>query len=308
MKGGAALDLTGWLGAGVDTPLRVEPAHARRHGDRRGPDQRPPPPGARAGDRVGRRRVRPHGAVAPAQQRVRRRVRHAGRGGAPAGRDRPGRANGVGRADTGSNMRARTVGEASRRDLPRRTRRRRAAAPRAQEIAVPVAVQIPILVKVLNFDRKLPERTGGRLVVGVLYQSGFRASANIADEVCRQIAELPPAHSARCQTIRSPASRSTSTRSPCWTPRCASGRSGALCEPAPRDAAARCRHREPRHAGDDRDRRPALRGVGARHRGRYEGRASRDRHQPRRLPGGRGRSHVASPQAGEGGGRQAGGR
>ncbi len=85
------------------------------------------------------------------------------------------------------------------------------AAPRplaAQEIAVPVAVQIPILVKVLNFDRKLPERTGGRLVVGVLYQSGFRASANIADEVCRQIAELPagalgalPDHPITCLAI-----------------------------------------------------------------------------------------------------------
>ena len=89
---------------------------------------------------------------------------------------------------------------------------------------MPVAVQIPILVKMLNFDRKLPERTGGRLVVGVLYQSGYRTSANVADEVCRRSPGFRPARSARCQAIRSPAWRSTSTRSPCWTPRCASGR------------------------------------------------------------------------------------
>jgi len=62
----------------------------------------------------------------------------------------------------------------------------------AQEVAVPVAVQIPILVKILNFDRKLPERTGGRLVVGVLYQGRYRTSANVADEVCRSLQDLPP--------------------------------------------------------------------------------------------------------------------
>ncbi|HWB40157.1 MAG TPA: YfiR family protein [Gemmatimonadales bacterium] len=61
----------------------------------------------------------------------------------------------------------------------------------AQDVAVPVAVQIPILAKILNFDRKLPERTGGRLVIGVLYQSRYRTSANVADEVCRTLEELP---------------------------------------------------------------------------------------------------------------------
>jgi 6,7-dimethyl-8-ribityllumazine synthase len=61
----------------------------------------------------------------------------------------------------------------------------------AQEVAVPVAVQIPILVKVLNFDRKLPERAAGRLVVGVLFQGRYRTSANVADEVCRSLQELP---------------------------------------------------------------------------------------------------------------------
>jgi hypothetical protein len=62
---------------------------------------------------------------------------------------------------------------------------------RAQEVAVPVAVQVPILVKILNFDRNLAERAGGRLVVGVLFQSRYRTSANVAKEVCRALQELP---------------------------------------------------------------------------------------------------------------------
>jgi hypothetical protein len=69
-----------------------------------------------------------------------------------------------------------------------------ALAPRAlaaQEVAVPVAIQVPILVKILNFDRNLPGRAGDRLVVGVLFQSRYRTSANVADEVCRTLQVLP---------------------------------------------------------------------------------------------------------------------
>ena len=69
-----------------------------------------------------------------------------------------------------------------------------ALAPRvlaAQDVAVPVAIQVPILVKILNFDRNLPERAGGRLVVGVLFQSRYRTSANVAREVCRTLLDLP---------------------------------------------------------------------------------------------------------------------
>jgi len=61
----------------------------------------------------------------------------------------------------------------------------------AQEVAVPVAVQVPILVKILNFDRNLAGRAGGRLVVGVLFQSRYRTSANVADEVCLALQRLP---------------------------------------------------------------------------------------------------------------------
>jgi hypothetical protein len=62
----------------------------------------------------------------------------------------------------------------------------------AQEVAVPVSVQIPILAKILNFDRKFTERAGGRLTIGVLYQSRYRTSANVAAEVCRALEQLPP--------------------------------------------------------------------------------------------------------------------
>jgi len=57
---------------------------------------------------------------------------------------------------------------------------------------VPVKVQIPLMVKILNFDRNIVARAGDRLVIGVLYQSRYRTSANVADEVCRTVASLPP--------------------------------------------------------------------------------------------------------------------
>jgi hypothetical protein len=61
----------------------------------------------------------------------------------------------------------------------------------AQEIVVPVAVQIPILVKILNFDRRLPERVRDHVVVGVLFQGRYRTSAHVAEEVCRNLRDLP---------------------------------------------------------------------------------------------------------------------
>lgn len=63
----------------------------------------------------------------------------------------------------------------------------------AQDTPVPVDVQVQIMVKILNFDRRLPERAGGRLTVGVLYQGRYRTSANVGGEVCRSLMALPPA-------------------------------------------------------------------------------------------------------------------
>lgn len=63
----------------------------------------------------------------------------------------------------------------------------------AQDTPVPLDVQVQIMVKILNFDRRLPERAGGRLTVGVLYQGRYRTSANVGGEVCRILMALPPA-------------------------------------------------------------------------------------------------------------------
>ena len=63
----------------------------------------------------------------------------------------------------------------------------------AQETPVPVAMQVQIMVKILNFDRKLPERLGNRLTVGVLYQGRYRTSANVGGEVCNALMGLPQA-------------------------------------------------------------------------------------------------------------------
>ena len=63
----------------------------------------------------------------------------------------------------------------------------------AQETPVPVAMQVQIMVKILNFDRRLSERLDGRLAVGVLYQGRYRTSANVGGEVCSALMGLPQA-------------------------------------------------------------------------------------------------------------------
>jgi D-arabinose 1-dehydrogenase-like Zn-dependent alcohol dehydrogenase len=68
-----------------------------------------------------------------------------------------------------------------------------------QQMPVPVDVQIPVLLKVLSFDRRIADARGQILVVGVLYQSGYRASATAKD---RAVEEFTRARSS------GPASRS----------------------------------------------------------------------------------------------------
>lgn len=67
-----------------------------------------------------------------------------------------------------------------------------AARARAQEMEVPVALQLPLLLKVLSFDRQLSARAGGTLVIAVAYQSGFRASAQVKDEMLHAAAAIGP--------------------------------------------------------------------------------------------------------------------
>jgi hypothetical protein len=51
----------------------------------------------------------------------------------------------------------------------------------AQELDVPVETQVPILLNVLGFDRKVTERAGEPLRIGVLYQPRVRSSRAVAD-------------------------------------------------------------------------------------------------------------------------------
>jgi hypothetical protein len=53
----------------------------------------------------------------------------------------------------------------------------------AQEMPVPVRYQYLILLKTLTFDRNLKARCGNGIVLGVLYQSRFRQSVNVKDEL-----------------------------------------------------------------------------------------------------------------------------
>ncbi|MES2178336.1 MAG: YfiR/HmsC family protein [Gemmatimonadota bacterium] len=53
---------------------------------------------------------------------------------------------------------------------------------RAQEMDAPVAIQIPVLLKVMAFDRQLPLRAPAEIVIGVVFQSGNRTSAMAKDE------------------------------------------------------------------------------------------------------------------------------
>jgi uncharacterized protein DUF4154 len=62
----------------------------------------------------------------------------------------------------------------------------------AQEVAVPVDVQVPLMAKILAFDRKLGEHTKDDVVLGVLYQGRFRMSASVAQEVQDAVKRLAP--------------------------------------------------------------------------------------------------------------------
>jgi hypothetical protein len=55
----------------------------------------------------------------------------------------------------------------------------------AQEMEVPVSIQVPLFLKVMTFDRLRIQSVNTELVVGVTFQSGYRASVIARDEVAR---------------------------------------------------------------------------------------------------------------------------
>lgn len=56
---------------------------------------------------------------------------------------------------------------------------------RAQEMEVPVAVQLPLFLKVMSFDRQLRARGAGTLVIAIAYQGGYRPSADAKDQAMK---------------------------------------------------------------------------------------------------------------------------
>jgi hypothetical protein len=53
----------------------------------------------------------------------------------------------------------------------------------AQEMDAPLEVQIPLLYKILTFDRRLGERApGDDIVIAILYQTGYRGSVVARDQ------------------------------------------------------------------------------------------------------------------------------
>ena len=63
-----------------------------------------------------------------------------------------------------------------------------AAAVRAQDIAVPVDVHFPLLIKLLSFDRSINKQTKEEIVVGVLFQTAYRSSRQTKMEIENLIA------------------------------------------------------------------------------------------------------------------------
>jgi hypothetical protein len=66
-----------------------------------------------------------------------------------------------------------------------------ASAPWAQEMAVPMNVQVPLFLKLLTFDRSLKDRVGEEIVIAVVYQGKFKTSLNAKDEFIRLMKESP---------------------------------------------------------------------------------------------------------------------
>lgn len=53
----------------------------------------------------------------------------------------------------------------------------------AQEMVVPVKMQLALLLKVLTFDRNLKQRAGDELVIAICYQQEYNRSVKVKDEI-----------------------------------------------------------------------------------------------------------------------------
>ena len=58
----------------------------------------------------------------------------------------------------------------------------------AQDVAVPVEVQVPLFIKIFAFDRNLAAQPGP-LVLGVLFQGKYRSSVTVAEHVRQAVGD-----------------------------------------------------------------------------------------------------------------------
>ena len=58
----------------------------------------------------------------------------------------------------------------------------------AEEMEVPVDIQIPLFMKILTYDRNLKKRVGDEIVMGVVYQEKFRKSLNVKTQLEKYLA------------------------------------------------------------------------------------------------------------------------
>ncbi len=59
-----------------------------------------------------------------------------------------------------------------------------------QDMPVPASAQVPVVLKVLSYDRNLQRHTGGKLVLGVIYQRSVHESEEVATEFMQTFEEL----------------------------------------------------------------------------------------------------------------------
>jgi hypothetical protein len=57
----------------------------------------------------------------------------------------------------------------------------------AQEMPLPIENQVPLFIKILNYDRQFKTRISNSVVIGILYQNKFRASSIAKDEFIKYL-------------------------------------------------------------------------------------------------------------------------
>ena len=74
----------------------------------------------------------------------------------------------------------------------------------AQEMSVPLDVQVELMVRLFSFDRAMDGRASAGLTIGILYQERYRASASAADEVEELLSHAEWASAGPAQIVRIP--------------------------------------------------------------------------------------------------------